>query len=1452
MSSGFIEIAALGQQDVHLTGSPDVTYFSSLYKRHTPFVLEAFEVPFKASSISMGQNNVVLIPPKGDLIRATTLKLSLPPLATYGQDWFWPEKPNEIRPVIIIDSVQYQPILPVAGQYYSSNTLSFNNWISGIPGVTYDPILNKFVITATTGVAVYAPTDHLVQSGVFWGFDPKNPTSKFGDLLIYKAVNGQVVPDFTLEQAGWSRTIGDPINTNSGLFLTLNQTFVNPTYLNFNDKNITWTSQNAPTAYTITPGGRISFSQIGNYIFRISALGDGAQVLFGSDTSDGAPPYPNSYLPFDASTDTNSVFWGTFNVTDLSQNYYVVLGSVITINPGTYVSIEPIDDYFEGSGGAIISGHTYPITTGATHHGAQVTSYSQDTFSFNHIGQWIINGVISTNTIFFSPMTLITSIQLRDSANLLYTYDVSERLAYRTEFSIPVTVTFTGEEYSIIVNVINSQSINPSYSFVAMKYFGLPNGGTPLYPTGGYILPMNGLYFNLGNKAVTSPIALGPVGEYGVENMISVTSNTVTFNNVGTYMMTTYFPIAVPNSNSFITSHASDPYVDVDNNGLTVNAHDFISEADNIPTVLLRPTFGPNTKYMFSVTIDNRDVTDNHETTAVGLAGTTMNLTNNLGYDSNSIGYYNTGFLASATQRLASDPFTTGSIVDVAVDTTSNKMMWIRVDGGGWSDLTQTNTGDPTIGYRGFDISYITNIATAGYKFGVNVYTTGKTTINSTSLYSVPAGYTFAPGTWYVKPPSPTSDSLWFSEHLPNPYEWPNQTVTVDSSSNVYIIDQTGPTIGGGIIRNLTTDSVYAGGKDVGSSVPATSARGTSIAFPYIQGIVTDSDDTMYVSLSDAWFGTDTASTCIQRLYPGGFLRDTVVTITRYQTYYMSVNNNYIYLLATQGAIEGQSIVYQIDKATGTDKRLDKYDDNFRTEPIDIWTDYWTSVAADNTNVYLSKGGGLFILVNTIGPLTSLGNLNSYPLDGPNPTFNNPGHINVYDSNLKIIIITDTIADTGQNTTIRIIDCSNNLVPYAKTLSLSGGFTENPLDPLIINAGSIFQNLASFSYSNGYIYYTLYKEDYIDPTVYRIDVSTGITTHFNTNTTVITSSYFRLTYGPHVVTTPIQVTSAPMSYPIRIGNVGSTFGAGAYVSFYPLTSGSLPFDSTLYHYYDSVGTWAIKTADLKIGGQTIQSLTGEYIEIWNDLNVSYENQPALKLLTGKYDTTIASGRDYYVNLPFYFYEKSQNYLPICSLGRQDVEIWVTFRTLQALTAIPVSPNPVQATLIVEYVYLAAPELNWFTKTKLQYVIEQAQYQTFNLDAGFTQGIFPVLFENPVAAIFFVFQVDGSVPYDYSYDGVYRMGITFNGEEIMTNRITDTTQIGILEPFNNFITFPSRNFYMKTFESPINFSRIRQAAIELNIQRSDSYYPAKKFRITAVNYNVLQIADGLGGLMFISQ
>jgi len=355
-----------------------------------------------------------------------------------------------------------------------------------------------------------------------------------------------------------------------------------------------------------------------------------------------------------------------------------------------------------------------------------------------------------------------------------------------------------------------------------------------------------------------------------------------------------------------------------------------------------------------------------------------------------------------------------------------------------------------------------------------------------------------------------------------------------------------------------------------------------------------------------------------------------------------------------------------------------------------------------------------------------------------------------------------------------------------------------------------------------------------------------------------TSTYtFDMSYQTYTVNIPLNVTQNSTEVPITVGTDNSTtnFFSNTYITVYPVSN---TLETKTYSYYDSVGTWAVKQADLVIGGQTVQTLTGEYIELYNDLYVPYENQPGLKLLTGKYDSTqiIPPGRTYYVNLPFYFYKNPGLALPVTALNRQDVEIHVTLRNLQELTNVSISTitTPLTATIITEYVYLSEPEINWFKKSQINYVIQQCQYQTFNLGSKFTSGVLKLNFINPIRELFFVTQLEGTAPYEYS--DLNSLGLNFNSSEAFTEDVTDSIYLNCIEPFNHYINYPTRTFYMYSFTTQtntpipygqVNFSRIRDIFIKLNTNS----YSSKQFRVIGVNYNILTIKDGIAGIMFNS-
>jgi hypothetical protein len=71
-------LAALGKEDVILSGEPEVTYFVERYKGHTPFAQRVDSVNFQADYVYFGAESYSILPRSGDLISKMYLKVEFP------------------------------------------------------------------------------------------------------------------------------------------------------------------------------------------------------------------------------------------------------------------------------------------------------------------------------------------------------------------------------------------------------------------------------------------------------------------------------------------------------------------------------------------------------------------------------------------------------------------------------------------------------------------------------------------------------------------------------------------------------------------------------------------------------------------------------------------------------------------------------------------------------------------------------------------------------------------------------------------------------------------------------------------------------------------------------------------------------------------------------------------------------------------------------------------------------------------------------------------------------------------------------------------------------------------------------------------------------------------------------------------------------------------------------
>lgn len=80
MAGGLIQIVTYGNQDLYLTGAPEITFFKIVYRRHTNFSAESISVQFD-DSIKFGKECILSVPKVGDLIKNVYLEVIIPEIA---------------------------------------------------------------------------------------------------------------------------------------------------------------------------------------------------------------------------------------------------------------------------------------------------------------------------------------------------------------------------------------------------------------------------------------------------------------------------------------------------------------------------------------------------------------------------------------------------------------------------------------------------------------------------------------------------------------------------------------------------------------------------------------------------------------------------------------------------------------------------------------------------------------------------------------------------------------------------------------------------------------------------------------------------------------------------------------------------------------------------------------------------------------------------------------------------------------------------------------------------------------------------------------------------------------------------------------------------------------------------------------------------------------------------
>ena len=300
-------------------------------------------------------------------------------------------------------------------------------------------------------------------------------------------------------------------------------------------------------------------------------------------------------------------------------------------------------------------------------------------------------------------------------------------------------------------------------------------------------------------------------------------------------------------------------------------------------------------------------------------------------------------------------------------------------------------------------------------------------------------------------------------------------------------------------------------------------------------------------------------------------------------------------------------------------------------------------------------------------------------------------------------------------------------------------------------------------------------------------------------------------------------------------------------------------------YNKSVGSRIIEYADLRIGGQTIERITGDYIYMYNQIHNNHDDtDQSLYFLSGHGNyIPVSYDWDYSVMLPFYFFRHPSLALPVCAITKQLVEVEIKFRKLEDITvtyttssgAIEDPPSDVSSSLkkvslITDFFYITENEKNFLLSRPIEYVITQIQLSQFKMKPGETKKSGMLNFKNPVKEMFFLAISDDV----FKYNPIKNVTMKFNNNTIID---ADNLMLSYEQPLKYYTGTTENNFGVYSFSikpetyyptGQVNMSRIAHNLIEIELDSPDSSFGHKVY-VYAVNYNVLHVESGLGGLKF---
>ena len=328
------------------------------------------------------------------------------------------------------------------------------------------------------------------------------------------------------------------------------------------------------------------------------------------------------------------------------------------------------------------------------------------------------------------------------------------------------------------------------------------------------------------------------------------------------------------------------------------------------------------------------------------------------------------------------------------------------------------------------------------------------------------------------------------------------------------------------------------------------------------------------------------------------------------------------------------------------------------------------------------------------------------------------------------------------------------------------------------------------------------------------------------------------------------------------------------------------------------GLRLLKNIELEIGGQRIDKHYSEWMYIWNELSMPVGKKDGYDKMVGgnKRNSSILlpSGESYtlYVPLEFWFCRNVGLALPLIALQYHEVKINIEYAQLSDMVDITKgnysydgdaretddnsnhtskSVELEDSELWVDYIFLDTDERRRFAQLSHEYLIEQLQ---FTGEEQSNQQQIRLNFNHPVKELVWVskwaqnytdsnnslvnwnnYSIDNGID-EHGKNSFVQGSIKLNGNDRIANR--ESRYFDLVQPYQHHTNIPKNgginvySFALKPEEhqpsGTLNMSRIDTATLSLNYE-SDVNTSVDNLSVYAINYNVLRILSGMGGIAY---